>query len=237
MKTNIAMSATLVTALALLGCKETTSSEFIRTGGIAALIDVTAESDSSSKVHVELRVGGDESNTYVILQGGDKLSATAGTETNDLIAVTDGVYEATFATGKGTEFTIALDRTEDEDALENKGTLPAPFLISAPTMANELSRADDSVPILWSNAVANSEGTIEISGPCIQSLSYSVSGSATSFAIPKGDLKSVDEMKPESCTVTIAMTFKRQGTTDLAFDDESYFFTYQKRSGSFTSTP
>jgi hypothetical protein len=236
MKPNIGMGVALVTALALLGCKETTSSEFIRTGGIAALIDVTADSADSSTVHVELRVGGDSSNTYVKLQGGDKLSAAAGTEQKDLQAVEDGVYEGTFATGKAVEFTVNFERTEDADAPANKGTLPTPFEIKAPLPADEHSRADDAVTITW-DKVANTEGTISVDGPCIFPESYTVSGDAGTYAVAKGDLTSLDDMKPESCKVDIDLSFKREGSTDGAFDSESHFFTYQNRTTSFMSTP
>ena len=57
----------------MTGCKETTSSENIRTRGIAMTTEVTAHSASHSLVRTRLRVGGDESNTYVILEGGDRL--------------------------------------------------------------------------------------------------------------------------------------------------------------------
>src|SRR5687767_9404160 len=72
--------ATLTAGLALVsltGCTETTSSKNIKTGGIAALIEVTATSESSSAVKATLKVGGDESNTYVDLDGTDRIYASA----------------------------------------------------------------------------------------------------------------------------------------------------------------
>ncbi len=78
--------------LLAIGCsKETTSSRNIKTGGIAALIDVYADSDTSAKVHVELRVGGSSSNTYVTLENGDELSATADDQMKVLTSTDTGV--------------------------------------------------------------------------------------------------------------------------------------------------
>jgi len=236
MKTTFRVSAAVAATMVILGCKETTSSEFIRTGGIAALVDITADSAESSKVHVELRVGGDESNTYVILDGGDKLSASAGTETKDLQAVNDGVYEGTFATGKEVEFTVGLDRAEDEDAPGSKGKLPPPFTVTSPASDETFSRANEGVMVTWSG-VPNAEGTVDVSGACILPESYSVNPGLGMFIIPQGDLTDADAKKPVGCTAEVKLTFKRQGTADAAFDDESHVFTYQVRSTSFTSDP
>lgn len=236
MKTTFRVSAAMAATMLILGCKETTSSEFIRTGGIAALIDITAEDADNSKVHVELRVGGDESNTFVILDGGDKLTAAAGTETKDLTSVAEGVYEGKFATGKEVEFTVALDRTEDEDAPGSKGTLPPPFTMTSPASDETHSRADDNVLVTWS-PVPDSEATIDVSGDCIFAESYTAVGALGMLTIPKADLKSLDDMKPLSCTVTITVTCMRTGKADLAYDDESHVFTYQTRTASFTSAP
>ena len=236
MKTTIRFGAAVLGALALVGCKETTSSEFIRTGGIAALMSVTAESADSSKVHVELRVGGAQSNTFVILDSGDRLTAKAGDVTQDLKAVDEGVYEATFPTGAQVEFTVGLDRAEDEDAPGSRVTLPASFNITAPQPEDVLSRADDGVIIVWT-PVADTQGAVTLSGSCITSTSYDVSGSAGTLVVAPGELTSANEEMPESCTVDIEISFRREGTADPAFDDESYIVAYQARRASFVSDP
>jgi len=105
--------------LSALGCsKETTSSKNIKTGGIAALIDVYADNDTTARVHVELRIAGSSSNAYVILEGQDKLIASAGDESKTLEGVSSGVYEGTFSgVGEDTEFTVTLDRPEQMNAM------------------------------------------------------------------------------------------------------------------------
>jgi hypothetical protein len=236
MKTKMRIGGALLATITLLGCKETTSSEFIRTGGIAALMSVTADSGDSAEVHVELRVGGAQSNTYVILDGGDKLTARAGTETQDLYSVAEGVYEGQFANGGQVEFTVSLDRAEDADAPNSKATLPASFLITQPEPTDELSREMDSLFIVWT-VVANTEGSINLSGSCISSQSFTVSGSAGMYSVPAGTLKSTNETMPEPCTVTVDMTFQREGAADSAFDDESSFVATQRRTTTFLSNP
>src|SRR4051812_48880799 len=94
--THLRIVVSLAATCALLGCKETTSSKNIRTGGIAMLTEVTAKDDSHTRVRTELRVGGDESNTYVLLQGQDSLIASADGDDQEMEAVEKGVYEAEF---------------------------------------------------------------------------------------------------------------------------------------------
>jgi hypothetical protein len=236
MKTNMRIGGALLAAVTFLGCKETTSSEFIRTGGIAALMSVGAESGDAAKVRVELKVGGRDSNTYVILDGGDKLIAKAGTESKDMYSVGEGVYEAELAQGGQVDFTVSLDREEDEDAPNSRVTLPAAFTIAQPQPGDTLSRADDGLLIAWT-PVAEVTGTVSLSGSCIQSASYDVAGSAGTLVVGPGELKSTDEMMPEGCTVEIVISFAREGVADPAYDEESYIRASQTRRASYFSDP
>src|SRR5437762_9756010 len=99
--------------LLAVGCnnEESTSSNNIKTGGIAALTDVYADTDTTATVHVELKVGGSSSNTYIDLDSGDELIATAGDQTKTLTTTGKvGRYEALFSgVGADTEFTVVLD--------------------------------------------------------------------------------------------------------------------------------
>lgn len=235
MKMTLKFGAALAMASALLGCRETTSSEFVRTGGIAALIDVTADAADHSKVRVELAVGG-PNGTLVDLDKGDKLIATAGTETKDLQSVSNGVYEGTFATGKAVELTVNFDRVEDEDAPSSKGTLPPPFNLLEPASTDKLSRAGDDLVITW-DPVPNVQGTVDVSGSCIFSVTKDVSGEAGSLTLAKGEIQNLDDKKPETCPLDVNISFKREGTIDPAFDPDGWFYTYQERKVTFTSDP
>jgi hypothetical protein len=220
--------------LAAAGCsKETTSSANIRTGGIAALIDVTGTTDTTAQVHVELKVGGSSSNTYVILEDGDKLTATANDQTKTLTATDSGVYDVTFqGVGADTAFKIDLERTEG--SATNSGTLPAPFAIDPPT--TKLSRKDDDLPVSWAPADTGDGMALDFSGTCIFDLRKAVSDTG-SYVVKKTTLSSTGGDMPETCDITLDVDRSHLGTVDSAFDPESYVRMHQSRSLSFTSNP
>jgi hypothetical protein len=221
---------------ALAGCTETTSSENIKTGGIAALIEVTASNSTTSRIHVDLKVGGDESNTYVILEGGDELVATADGSEKTLQAVDDGEYETTFDTvAGGTEFTVALERTDDDSARNNRGTLPEPFSIDFPKSSDSVSRGED-LTVTW-DAASGGTMHIEVDGGCIFFETADAADSQGSYTFPAGTLSPTNDKENESCEVDVVLTRTVSGTTDTALDAESYFHLSQARGTSFTSTP
>ncbi len=124
--------AALAVALALCGCRETTPSDYVPTRRIAALVDVTADSAVSATVRAELHADGAGSGTYVVLDSGDELIATADGRTRALERVGDGVYEATFGTGEAMELTVSFNRAKHMDAPDSKATLPPPFKLASP---------------------------------------------------------------------------------------------------------
>ncbi len=221
---------------AALGCsKETTSSANIKTGGIAALMDVYADSDDTAKVHVELRVGGSSSNTYVALEGGDKLTATAGTVTKDLTSTDTGIYEGTFSdVGADTPFSVILVRPDDTTAEHNSGELPAPFDLVRPK-AN-LSRETDALDVTWRPSDTGDPMSLEIDGDCIFAFSAKPSDTGT-FSVKPGVLSSTGGDMPETCDLTAELQRSRTGSADPSFDPESWFRLHQRRSASFTSKP
>ncbi len=223
---------------AATGCsqKETTSSSNIRTKGIAATITVTANA-SSSEVQAILRVGGDESNTYVILENGDKLVCDAGGEKKDMQAESEGVYLTSFPTNAAeTEFKVMLEREEDDDALGNVATLPAPFTIGAlPT--NSPSRANDDLVLTWDPSGSNDDMSMKITGSCIFDKEIDIPGDSGTHTIAKGTLDSTGGSSPEACDPDIVMWRTRKGTTDANLDSESRIQALQRRTAKFASAP
>jgi hypothetical protein len=231
-----ALASLCLIGLSAMGCsKETTSSKNIKTGGIAALIDVYADdSDGAATVHVKLVVGGKDSNTYVTLEGSDSLQATAEGKTKTLQAIDPGIYEASFTgVGEDTEFSVVLDRPEDETASDNSGTLPAPFALDDPM--DDLSRADDDLPITWAPE-SGDKMKADIDGSCIYSYSKGVPDTGM-YTVGKGTLDSTGGDKPEACDLDLKLERYRDGSADSKFDPESYFTLHQRRKASFSSNP
>jgi hypothetical protein len=221
-------------ALSAAACsKETTSSKNIKTGGIAALIDVYADSDTKATVHVELRVGGSSSNTYVDLEGPDKLVATADDQEQTLSPRDTGVYEGSFSgVGEDTQFTVTLDRGGDDTASDNSGSLPAPFTLEKP--AGMLSRKADALDISWSPA-SSDKLKLEIDGDCIYGFDKGVPDTGA-YTVEAGKLESTGS-KPEACDLDVTATRSRDGSADAKFDPESWFRLHQRRHASFVSNP
>lgn len=233
-----ALTLTGFVSLAAVGCvaEETMSSEDIRTGGIAATIEVWANSASQSTAKATLQAGGDEGNVYVVLDNGDVLRATAAGTTQTMRSTDEGRYEASFAVGAAdTEFKIELDRNGDDDALNNVGLLPAPFDITAPT--DVPSRANNDITISWAPSGTGDSMRLEIDGPCIFMYNKSQVSDTGSYSIPKGELDSTGGSNPETCDLTVTMKRIRGGSVDAALDRESSFELRQQRAVKFSSAP
>jgi hypothetical protein len=222
--------------IVVLGCsKETVSSANIKTGGIAALIDVYADTATTARVHVELKVGGSSSNTDVTLENGDQLIATAGDEMKVLTVADPGEYEATFGgVGAETAFAVVLNRPNDTTAADNSGTLPAPFDLAKPL--NDLSRKDDELEVTWAPSGTDDGMDFEFEGDCIFDYSKSPSD-VGSFTVGKGSLDSKGGDMPETCDITLKAERSRSGKADATFDRESWFRLHQRRSTTFRSNP
>jgi len=221
--------------LSALGCsKETTSSKNIKTGGIAALIDVYAGADSKARVHVELRVGGSSSNAFVNLEGQDELIAKADDQTKTLEAVDSGIYEAVFiGVEEDTAFSVTLERPDDVTASENSGSLPAPFDLDDPQSG--LSRKDDALELSW-NPGSEDAMNLEIEGDCIFDLDKGVPDTGA-YTVKAGTLESTGGDDPEACDLALTAVRTRDGSADSKFDRESWFRLHQRRSASFVSNP
>ena len=224
--------------LFVMGCssEETTSSINIKTGGIAALIDVHTDLAQKATVHVELKVGGASSNTYVALENGDQLTATAGDKTQAL-SVANGVgrYETSFSdVPADTLFSVVLERPHDTTAANNSGTLPAAYDLAKPTEG--ASRKNDDLEVTWAPSGSDDGMDFEFEGDCIYPYSTSATDLGT-VTVPKGDLDSTGGDKPTTCVITLNAIRSRPGTADAAFDSESYFRVHQERTTKFSSAP
>ena len=223
------------------GCTESVDSENIRTPGISMAALVTA-SGGSSRVHVLLQVGGDESNGRIELTANDELVATAGDEEKTMERVGKGEYEATFDTIEGgTEFGVQLLRGDDDtDAKDSGGTLPDPFMITSDLGDDPISRADD-VEITWDPSDSGDDMKLEAEDKagdgCITATEdFDPSGDSGSYVIEGGE-GNLGNDEEETCQITVDVIRQREGGRDKNLDEESTFFLRQVRSTVFDSAP
>lgn len=229
-------SIVLIVALLSVACSATTSSRNIRTGGLVALVDVTADSDQQSVVSTQLVIGGSSSNTYVVLEGGDRLYAETNGDKREMNATSDGEYEAKFARAEG-EFVVSLSRDVDSAAPKSSGTLPAPFQITSNFGDEPKSRRKDKVEVSWSPGNSGADVTIRIEGDCIHSQEYKVGGDPGSFTIERKQIEAWKSDTKKSCNVGVEVIHLTRGTTDSAFDSDSRFELRQVRRTRFVSGP
>jgi len=229
--------AALAVTLALCGCRETTPSDYVPTRRIAALVDVTADSAESATVRAELHADGADSGTYVVLDSGDELIATADGKTRALERVGEGVYEATFGTGEAMELTVSFNRAKHMDAPASKATLPPPFTLASPKAGEELSRAEDDLVIAWS-PLGTVKGRVELEGSCIAPLSRAIGEGMTDLVLEAGEVEPAGEQDADdACEVELVVTFSQEGSADPALDEESRMTAHQVRKVLFTSAP
>jgi hypothetical protein len=219
-----------------VGCSATTSSRNIRTAGLVALVDVTSKQEGQATVHTKLVVGGANSNTYVVLEGGDRLYTEAGGQHQDMNAVSNGEYEAQVPTSGG-EFTVGLNRDVDAPATNNKGTLPPAFEVTSDLGSAPISRKKTDVTLTWAPGDSGADMSVHLSGDCILDADFSVGGDPGTFTIPHDKIQAWESQKKEACNVTATITRTGSGTTDPAFDRDSRFKLHQLREARFVSGP
>jgi hypothetical protein len=225
-------SVGLVIALALVGCTANTSSRNIRTAGMVALIDVSSSSAQQSTVGMKLVVGGANSNTYVMLEQGDTVSATAGGQTQPMQAVSSGEYEVRFPVAEG-QFVVTLTRSADQEQMVSSGTMPPPFEITTQFPAKHIRR-NKPVTVEWAPAGTQAQVTVEIDGDCIHSDKFTT-GDTGSFTIPGGKIQAWKSKEDQECRVTMTVTRSVAGQTAPSFDSDSRFVLRQVRSTSFVT--
>ena len=228
-----------IACLAVAGCRETTSSQNIKTRGIVALIEVTATGEQSSEVVVTLKVGGPASNTYVDLEGGDLLFASADGEEKEMVAEDAGKYQADFDTGaEDTEFAVRLERDWDASADDNSGRLPAPFDITTDFGSTPLSRENDELVVEWDPSDSGDDMRLELEdGSCIFDDDFDIGGDSGQYTVPAGEISSTDSKDPGQCDVTLKLIRRRNGQADAHFDPDSRFRLAQVRETGFVSAP
>lgn len=225
----------LVLPTALFACVETVESTDVRTSGVYPEFEVVADGSGSSRASARLKVGGDDSNTYLNLQDEDRLEVTVGEETRTLQPSDNQWYSATFQIdAAGTEFSFAFIRGDSDDsAPESTVALPAPFQLEMTTP--EASRASDNVAFTW-DPPANGELHWNFSGDCVWT-EHGVTADDGSHDIPRDEMQTHSDDADQSCAVELTVERMTSGNIDPAFTEGGRAIAYQRRIQSFTSTP
>lgn len=226
----------LVISVMVSACSATTSSRNIRTAGAVALIDVTSERDKDSVVAAEMVIGGAHSNTYMILEGGDVLSAQAGGEKKTMIAVGKGDYEARFSVSEG-EYMVSLEREGDDNAPNSHGVMGPPFEIQNAQGETPISRETGTVTLTWTPLDPSSDVVVELDGDCVIHDTRKIGGDTGSFSLAPGELRAWKSKKDKTCAVDVEITRTRTGETDPALDRDSRILLHQVRRTRFISAP
>jgi len=226
----------LVLSVLISACSATTSSRNIRTAGAVALIDVTSERDKDSVVAAEMVIGGASSNTYMILEGGDELSAEVGGTRKTMVAVGKGDYEARFPVSEG-EFVVSFQREGDDDAPNSRGTMGPPFDIENAHGETPVSRASGTVTLTWSPLDPSADVVVELDGDCVIHDTRKLGGDTGTFVLAPEELRAWKSKKDNTCAVDVQVTRTRTGETDAALDRDSRIRLHQVRRSRFISAP
>lgn len=225
----------LLLPLTALACTETVESSDVRTSGVFPEFRVVADGSGSTRVSARLKVGGNDSNTYLDLRDGDRIEVSAGGETRTLSETGTHSYAATFDLDEaGTEFVFAFLRSEqDENAPRSAVTLPEPFALEMTTA--EVSRAGGQVGFSW-DPPASGNLRWEVTGECVWSDQGNTADDG-SHSLGSDDVRAPTSDAAQTCPVTLTVQRERAGSIDPAFTEGGETIAYQERVQSFTSMP
>ncbi len=149
-----------------------------------------------------------------------------------------GVYETRFDNlGDSAEIVVVLSREGVFPPPSHSVLVPPPFSVGMET--GSVSRAADLV-FTWDPKHGPidlvSRVMIDLSGPCISSVSMEAPIDTDSITILGGTLKELDSAMTASCEVEVQITRSLDNVSDPDFHGDSRFVASQVRTGKFTST-
>lgn len=169
--------------LVLSGCSAPVDSKNLKTSGFYSFINISG-TGSSAEVRVSLKSGKSILSSDLELAQGDSLTVTTGS--NSKVLSKDGfpvlgiTYVATVPYTAGSLFTVALNRTDGENAPASTAVMPEDFNITSPAN-NTIYTPNNKITISWGPSVANGKITIDHSETC--NLSNGAVGKADHSAI------------------------------------------------------
>jgi hypothetical protein len=233
----IGLWVTLTLALGAVACSEDVDSTDVKTSGVYAVMSTIADDSGQSKVTVDLKVGGSNSNTHLDLKAEDKLTATVATTTKTL-SQNRNVYETTFdGQAEGTVFVVAFTRGADDKSAPNSTmTLPAPFTVGGITAGQTVSR-QTGFTATWTLSTDAMQWTIDSpASGCLFLASKPISDTgqtvitAADFSVHSGE-------EQATCNATFCLERTRKGALDPAYGEGGVINATQKRCVAFNSAP
>jgi hypothetical protein len=181
-----------------------------------------------------LKIGGNNSNTFADLEGGDTLEVTVDGETKTLEGRSGHRYTASFTSDEAaTEFTFAFLRDEDDDAPESTVLLPAPFEMEVTSA--DVVRGQDDVEFTWEPS-GSGDMQVHVDGDCVFFENQATPDDGEHSVAPE-DLEGPGDDDGEQCTGTVQLTRSRSGSIDPAFTEGGEITARQERQGTFRSLP
>ena len=208
---------------------ESTESENIASPGIFARMNVDAQSTGSTKVTVELNVGG-SNGTNISLTSNERLEATNGNETKIMNRDTDFLdidYEINFDNSDSAQpFQVTLFRATGEVIDGSSVMLPPNFDISSPSSGQSFV-FDDLLPIIWAPSdpgrsielVATTRCTLTTGATRISSRSFDINDDGSeNFTLGLLDAATSAEIdRARACELSLSLERSRTGTVDPDF--------------------
>jgi hypothetical protein len=236
----------LTLLLPLAAACQSIASTDVKTAGIYAALKATADGSPGTTIEARLKTGGSLSNTYLDLQGTDKLTAFFGSDSqpmarNSLLG--EVWYTAQFnQVAENTLVRIDFERGHDPQTMACLGagapnsmvTLPAPFSITAPMGGASVSRKS-GLTITWSPSGGMDPMSYTVTGDCVTPLTDQIAGDTGTVTISK--ITPLPSQETQSCVVNINIQRARNGTVDSAYGEGGAFGATQVRQISFNSTP
>ena len=227
-------------AFSLIGCEDVESTK-IDTSAMYARFSAVATGDGTTEVLAELRVGG-PFGTYVLAEEPeDRLTASRdGVETGPMSRISGPFNEQRYSRRFSTEavdttFKVTFERSEKVPAPDSSTTLPAPFVLNAPTEGSTLNRSL-STSISWFGGTELTNYRVD--GECIQTFEGMITptGPGVTFSLPPNTVMAVVGRELETCTATLTVSRQRMGTVDPAYEG-GQFIGSQQRFVRFESAP
>lgn len=243
-----ALTSLLGVAALAAGCASADSGD-VNTDAIYGDLEVTSGGAGTTTAKAALKVGGAASNTFLDLEPGDTLLATANEETKVMqrMELLGAVwYESVFATSSaGTAFRIAFLRTHtggDEctgaSAPDSNVTLPAPFAITSPAQDTSFSRTADAITVDWSPSGESDPMSWSIAGNCIVSqYGNALPSDDGTLTIPAGSIQPQESQGATSCQATITLHRSRDGNLDPNYGEGGRIRARQERTLRILSAP